>query len=152
MEPKFSSRLVAVEIITAPDLAAIASAAATRARATRPVFQYVRPDREPIWSNISVNSQKERYSAMSTKYIVPPERYSFERGSRYLLLDPVNFIWFVTDDKGKAIVDGLSQTQDLEAAATALAGLVGANPQRIEIANYLEKFIHYLLKIGRAHV
>jgi len=51
MEPTFSSRLVAVAIITAPDQAAIASAAAILARVGRAVHlvmfggsQLIRPD------------------------------------------------------------------------------------------------------------
>jgi radical SAM protein with 4Fe4S-binding SPASM domain len=151
MEPTFSSRLVAVAIITAPDQAAIASAAAILARVGRAVHlvMFGRITTNPA-GHIS-QQLRERHAAMTAKYIVPPERYSFERGSRYLLFDPANFIWFVTDDKGKAIVDGLSQAQGLEAAAATLAHLVGANPQSIEITSYLEKFIHYLVKIGFLH-
>jgi radical SAM protein with 4Fe4S-binding SPASM domain len=84
-------------------------------------------------------------------YAVPPEHHVFERDSKYLLLDPANFIWFVTDEKGKAVFDGLCRTHTHEGAVAALAGVIGCNPDHAEIHSYVEKYIEYLLKIGFLH-
>jgi radical SAM protein with 4Fe4S-binding SPASM domain len=85
------------------------------------------------------------------KYVVPPEHHMFERDSKYLILDPVNFIWFVTDDKGKAMFDGLAQTQEVEGAIQSLAHLVGMNPDDPSIAVYVSKFVAHLVEIGILH-
>lgn len=88
---------------------------------------------------------------MSLRYVVPPEHYIFERNSRYLLLDPVNFIWFVTDNKGKATFDGLAKTNQAKGAIESLAALLQAEPENPAIATYVGKFLAHLLEIGFVH-
>lgn len=88
---------------------------------------------------------------MTAAYIVPPEHHVFERDSKYLLIDPANFVWFITDDKGKTIFDGLCQTGSREGAVQALANLVGGEAGSNEIRDYVGKYIDYLLKIGFLH-
>lgn len=88
---------------------------------------------------------------MALTYVVPPENYVFERDSRYLLLDPVNFLWFVTDDKGKAMFDGLLGGTGERGAAESLANLIGADPNSDALNSYVRKYIDHLLKIGFLH-
>lgn len=88
---------------------------------------------------------------MSAAYITPPEHHIFERDSRYLIIDPKNFIWFVTDDNGKVIFEELCQTHDAESATKALADFVGIDPAGTEVSSYVNKYIDYLLKIGFLH-
>lgn len=88
---------------------------------------------------------------MTAKYLVPPEHYSFARDSKYLFFDPVNFIWFVTDGKGKAVVDEIARTQSSEAAAEALVRLLGYEIHSSAVAEYVDKYVGYLLRIGFLH-
>jgi radical SAM protein with 4Fe4S-binding SPASM domain len=85
------------------------------------------------------------------QYTLPPEYHVFERDAKYLLMDPRNFVWFVTDDKGKAAFDGLAKSGEPEDAAESLANLLGLNASSPAIANYVNKYVRHLLDIGFLH-
>jgi radical SAM protein with 4Fe4S-binding SPASM domain len=84
-------------------------------------------------------------------YVLPPEFHVFERDSRFLIFDPINFIWFVTNDKGKAAFDGLSKTGSPDDAAHSLAQSLGMSPTSPAVANYVSKYVDQLRKIGFLH-
>jgi radical SAM protein with 4Fe4S-binding SPASM domain len=83
-------------------------------------------------------------------YLLPPEYHVFERPSRYLIFDPQNFVWFVTDEIGKAAFDGLSKSGSRADAAASLARATDFSPS--VIAQYVTKYIQYLLDIRFLHV
>src|SRR4028119_1758085 len=85
------------------------------------------------------------------QYTLPPEYHVFERDAKYLLMDPRNFVWFVTDDKGKAAFDGLAKSGEIEDAAESLADLIGADADSPAVANYVDKYVRHLLDIGFLH-
>ncbi len=86
-----------------------------------------------------------------SQYVLPPEYHWFERDDKHLAIDPQNFLWFVTDAKGKAAFEGLAKSGRMEDAAESLAELVGMSADSPVITNYLSKYIKHLLDIGFLH-
>ena len=85
------------------------------------------------------------------QYMLPPEYHWFERDEKHLVIDPQNFVWFVTDEKGKVTFDGLAKSGRPEDAAEALATLVGMSPASTAITGYVSKYVEHLLEIGFLH-
>jgi radical SAM protein with 4Fe4S-binding SPASM domain len=84
-------------------------------------------------------------------YVLPPEFHVFQRDSRFLIFDPQNFIWFVTNDKGKAAFEGLSKAGDAKDAVESLAGVLDLSPSSPAVANYVSKYVEQLRNIGFLH-
>lgn len=84
-------------------------------------------------------------------YVLPPEYHWFERDAKHLVIDPQNFIWFVTDQKGKVAFDGLAKSGRPEDAAAALGALVGMSSGSPAVTNYVSKYLQHLLNIGFLH-
>lgn len=85
------------------------------------------------------------------RYVLPPEYHAFERDAKHLFIDPVNFVWFVTDEKGKAAFDGLARAGRSEDAAESLSRSLGISGDSPAVANYVEKYVKHLLDIGFLH-
>ncbi|HZN09287.1 MAG TPA: radical SAM protein [Pyrinomonadaceae bacterium] len=86
-----------------------------------------------------------------SQYVLPPEYHWFERDAKHLAIDPQNFIWFVTDEKGKVAFEGLAKSGRIEDAAESLGALVGMSADSPAITNYVVKYIEHLLEIGFLH-
>src|SRR4051812_4347120 len=86
-----------------------------------------------------------------SQYVLPPEYHWFERDAKHLAIDPQNFIWFVTDEKGKVAFEGLAKSGKMEDAAESLGALVGMSADSPAITNYLSKYTKHLLEIGFLH-
>src|SRR5689334_8322181 len=84
---------------------------------------------------------------MSSAYVLPPEHHIFERNSMFLVLDPVNFVWFITDQNGKETLAGLAKTGSAEGAACELGTFLGLEPTCEAVTSYISSYIEYLLKI-----
>src|SRR5262245_20174235 len=85
------------------------------------------------------------------QYVLPPEYRWFERDSKHLAIDPQNFIWFVTDEKGKVAFDGLAKSGRPEDAAEALGALVGMSSDSAPVTAYVTKYVQHLVEIGFLH-
>ena len=85
------------------------------------------------------------------RYVLPPEYHWFERDAKHLVIDPQNFIWFVTDKEGKVTFEGLAKSGRPQDAAEALGALVGASPSSPAVTNYVSKYLQHLLDIGFLH-
>lgn len=85
---------------------------------------------------------------MPAKYVLPPEHYIFERDSSYLALDPINFVWFVTDLNGKKTLEALGRSGNAEETAVEIGEFLGLDPASEIITNYVSAYIDHLLKIG----
>jgi radical SAM protein with 4Fe4S-binding SPASM domain len=94
----------------------------------------------------------QSFNPAETKYVVPPEYHVFEQAPRFLVLDPVNFVWFVTDKTGKIAFEGLAKTGDPSDAATALAQLAGVPAGTPKVQEYVSAFVRHLVNIKFLHV
>lgn len=83
-------------------------------------------------------------------YVLPPECHVFERGDKFLIFDPVSFIWFVTDEIGKAAFEGLSRRGKVSDAIDELSKLSGADFD--SVSKYTTKFVKYLQDIEFIHL
>ena len=80
--------------------------------------------------------------------VTPPEYHVFQRGDRYLISDPVNFLWFVTDESGKITFEALTKNEDPTAE---LAQHWGVEKQDMAACAYVDSFVENLLKVGFLH-
>lgn len=85
------------------------------------------------------------------QYVLPPEYHMFERDAKHLVIDPRNFVWFVTDKNGKAAFDGLVQSGKASDAAKSLAELLGISETSAVVTRYTSKYVQNLLDIGFLH-
>jgi radical SAM protein with 4Fe4S-binding SPASM domain len=83
--------------------------------------------------------------------VVPPERHVFERDGRFLISDPVGFVWFVTDAAGRAVIDALAEKGRTEDSAAALAQLWQIREDDPRVASYVDSLCSQLVKIGFLH-
>jgi radical SAM protein with 4Fe4S-binding SPASM domain len=80
------------------------------------------------------------------RYVLPHEMHEFQRDDRFLFFDPVNFVWFQTDQLGKGVVDGLARGGTVRDAAEEVARLASAPVEDAEV--YAARAIEQLIEIG----
>lgn len=85
----------------------------------------------------------------TAEYVLPEEMHEFQRNGRSLFFDPVNFVWFQTDELGSGVVHGLARKAGIRGAVEEVARLAGAPIEAAEI--YVDKCIRRLLNIGFLH-
>lgn len=84
--------------------------------------------------------------------VIPPEVHTFCREQQFLLFDPVNFVWFVTDVVGKRIFDALAASGGRVAAAyDAVEELAAGNGGRSEAIRCVDNFVDQLLRVHFLH-
>lgn len=104
---------------------------------------------DPLLSNTESNKYIGRSFIMSyASLVTPPEHHIFQRGDRYLISDPVSFLWFVTDESGKITFESLVKNEDPTAA---LAQHWGVEKEDPSARTFVDSFVENLLKVGFLH-
>ena len=78
---------------------------------------------------------------------MPPEYHSFERDDKVLFFDPQNFIWFVTNEVGKIIVDALATGKDVPGIAERVSATIGDAGQDQDLASFVANYLSQLNQI-----
>lgn len=82
-------------------------------------------------------------------YTLPPEYHLLEREDRFLFLDPVNFVWFVTDRTGKEAMEGLARGGRVWDAVKQVATQAAVPIDSAEA--YVRSYVRHLLDIAFLH-
>ncbi|MBV9759674.1 MAG: radical SAM protein [Acidobacteriaceae bacterium] len=85
--------------------------------------------------------------------VCPPEYHIFQRETAFLVSDPVAFLWFVTDETGKTVVDSLAKDRSLHSVCRDVSDLwvrTGVSGSQ-DAESYVRTFVSHLVKIGFLH-
>ena len=82
--------------------------------------------------------------------VCPPEYHVMERGERFLVIDPVAHLWFVTDRIGKLAVEALAARHPYPAIKQMVAEAIDAGALDSAHA-YLSTFYSSLHRMGFLH-
>ncbi|MDR6128756.1 radical SAM protein with 4Fe4S-binding SPASM domain [Sphingomonas sp. SORGH_AS802] len=88
---------------------------------------------------------------LECNYVVPPEYHVLRREERALLIDPVNHIWFATDEFGVASINAYARDRSFADATRAVATRAGLSEDDPSAAAYVSQFFAGLADLGFLH-
>ncbi len=83
--------------------------------------------------------------------VPPPEFHILEREDRRLIIDPVNHVWFATDQTGQLCLQSFAERHSVDDAIQALSSATGISAADPSLQDYLMQLFSHLMDIGFLH-